>query len=191
MKAALLAGAATKASKAKTTKRDHGDLDVEVQGTAPPPATGAPYIAKLKRGPNIVLHVNTKHATDQAVRELLGRRKEDDDEVERTVRGYVFRDLQSPYPDSVRVETAKGELVGWVVKANSYYACELINQVGDHLAGDPVYRGRAPKLSVSMFIEGAWEEEDGDTYVPSLYDVEIRIAAPVDIQDVDPLTPVP
>lgn len=123
------------------------------------------------------------------MKRLLGKPKEDGDFVERSVRALMFRDLQSTYPDSVRIETLKGELVGWVIKPNSYYACELINQVGEHLDQDPTLRGRAPRCNVSLYVEGTWNEDEEDGWVPDLENAEVRIFAPVYVEEFDPLTP--
>ena len=159
-------------------------------GEVSPPATGEPIHVKLKGGKDVELLVNTQGISEAAARELFGRPKDDDEEVDKTVRLWMSRDLESQYPDSVRVQTRKGKAVGWIRKDQSYFACELIDQIGGSLAQqDPSLLGRAPHLNVSAGVFGAWlteyeTDEDGndlddEKLVPEVDGVAIRLPWPV------------
>lgn len=133
-------------------------IDTLMFGEAPKPARGAPFRARLRAGDDIELSVNVAGIDRDAVGELLG--VGEDDFVDRTVRVTMFRDLESDLPDSVLVHTRKGRRVGTVVEAQSYFACELVNQAGEGVAAiDPTFQGRAPHLDVAMRVEGYRDPE--------------------------------
>ena len=127
-------------------------------GDAPEPARGAPFRARLRDGRNIELTVNVSEIDPDAVGELLG--PGDDDFVDRMVRVIMFRDLESAEAGIVRISTRKGRAIGTVVTAQSYFACELVNQAGEAVAAiDPVFEGCAPHLDVAMRVEGYRDPE--------------------------------
>lgn len=153
---------------------------------APAPTSGEPYEVKIAGGKHITFSVNTKDISDEAVAQLSGKYDEDEEDIEKTVRVVIYRDLESPYPDSVRVVTTKGHLVGWVLKKDSPIACTVLDQLtaGVH-AEVEASRGRPIHVNVSAFVEGSrWEEEDDDgkpVYESEISDVEIRIKNPVQV----------
>jgi hypothetical protein len=151
--------------------------------TLPPPVPQAPepYVAKLKAGGQLVLGVNLRHIDPGAVRELLGRPRED--MIERTVRVRMFRDVQSQYPDSVKVTTQAGHLVGWVLKDDSPLACRIVDHVTYALRTSTevnVGPTRPVIFDVSARLEGEWEC-DGDDWSGDVSDLELRIADPVQV----------
>lgn len=179
-----LAKEAAKQNKAKAKSQLSSSSWDPPQVNAPIPTSGAPYEVKVKSGKQILLRVNTKDMTDEAVNQLKGRYNDEDD-IEKSVRLVIFRDLQSQYADSVRVVTTKGHLVGWVRKDNSAIACTVIDQVtmGVH-KGIPESAGRPIHLNVSAFVEGSWDEDESGKLIheASIDSVEIRIKNPAEIE---------
>jgi len=136
-------------------------IDTLVFGEAPEPARGAPFRARLRAGDDIELAVNVSEVDRDAVAELLG--PGDDDFVDRMVRVTMLRGLDSELSDSVLVRTRKGRRVGTIVDAQTYFACELVNQAGEGVAAiDSTFQGRAPHLDVAMRVEG-WRDPEGPT----------------------------
>ena len=151
--------------------------------TLPPPVpqSAAAFVAKLKGGKQLTLGVNVKHVTPEATRELLGRPREDG--IERTARVRMSRDTQSQYADSVKVTTESGALVGWVLKDQSQLACRIIDQVTYALRTSTevsVGASQAVVFDVSAAIEGEWER-DGSDWSGEVFDVQLRIADPVQV----------
>lgn len=107
-------------------------IDTHIVGEAPPAATGEAFEVDLAPGKQIELGVSV-YVTDDlpTMRELLGK-PQDDDEVSRNLKVWIYRDLTSQYPDAVRVDTKSGRHIGWVVKSQSHFTCELINQVAQN-----------------------------------------------------------
>lgn len=180
------------AKSAKSSQKADEVVNTRVTGVAPPAATGEPFEVDLAPGKQIELSVSVYMADDlPTMKELLGK-PQDDDEVSRNVKVWMYRDLTSQYPDAVRVDTKSGRHIGWVVKGQSYFACELINQVAESIYKQrPDLAGRAPKCRVTMHVEGSWdfddtvyeEGEDPPGWQASIDYPEIRIAAPVNATD--------
>lgn len=178
----------TKQAKEKAAQEKKGETDTTIQGEPNPPATGPPVIATLKSGNDICMDIE-EHLSEKAARSLLGKPGSDD--TERSTRIRLRRDLTSNNPAQVIAETRKGDLIGYIWPIESFFACELIDQVGEALAAQhPELEGCAPHLDVSVFVEGEWEAmgeidpvtgkpEDG--WAPHLHETEIRIAAPVQV----------
>lgn len=181
-----LAKEAAKQSKARAQEQRSSANWDPPQVSAPIPTSGDPYEVKVKSGKQILLRLNLKDLSDEAVDQLKGRYS-DEDEIEKSVRLVMFRDLQSQYADSVRVVTTKGHLVGWVRKDDSAVACTVIDQItmGVH-RGVPESAGRPIHLNVSAFIEGSWDEDEDDNgktiYVASIDSAEIRIKNPAEVE---------
>jgi len=187
----VVMGLFSKGRKNPPERQKTGEINTYATGTPPPPLAEPLVAIRLKSGRGITLEVNTQHIADEVVRELLGRPRED--EIERSVRGWMMRDTTSQYPDSVRIETSERNLIGWVIKAQSYYACELIHQVSQAMGqADKSVKGRGAACEVSLWVEGSWdkdEEIDPDTGKPygwtgDVHTVEVRIAAPVALEAV-------
>lgn len=174
-------------AKATESQKAKGDTDTTIQGEAPPPVIGEPLVITLKAGSDICLDIEVD-SSEEADRSLLGR-PNDDDYVERSVRVRIRRDLEQVDSSRVLVETRKGEPVGVISGHQSYYACELINQVGEAVAAqNPSLVGRAPHLDVSCRVEGEWEQFEWDDepaeWEANIDLAEIRVKAPVDITEI-------
>jgi hypothetical protein len=176
----------------KPKPRPDEKVDTFITGQVPPPATGEPFSIALQSGKEIALGVSVYSDDLATMKELIGK-PQDDKEVTKTVKVWISRDLTSAYPDAVRVETKSGRHVGWISKNQAYFACELINQIGEAAAESrPQYAGGAPRCQVSMRIEEAsWDYDDyvdDDTgeavgWVADIGRPEIRIGSPVNIAD--------
>ncbi len=168
----------------KATSSSEG-LAYTQTGTGPQRDLKNRVVAKLASGSQLVFSVNKQHVTGEALKYLMGKPKEDD-EVSRSVRLRMFRDDESQFANSVKLETPRGDLVGWILKADSDLACKLIDQLDDALkAHDPALRGERIVFDVSAKVSGYSmmpEDEDDEPY--DLEEVEIRIKDPVEM-DVD------
>lgn len=162
--------------------------DSAVEGE--PGVDAPPIVVKLAGGQGIVLNVNTLHMDDRIAAKLAGRFEEfGDEEIERSVRALMFRDTESPYADSVRVTTVKGDLIGWIVRADADLACHVVDSVERALQGRfGSARGRPVLLNVSAKVFGEWdveyESEDAESTPraeASIENVEIRIKDPIDV----------
>lgn len=174
-------------AKAAESQKAKGDIDTTMQGEAPPPVIGEPLVITLKAGSDICLDIEVD-SSEEADRSLLGR-PNDDDYVERSVRVRMRRDLERVDSDIVLVETRKGEPIGLISADQSYFACELINQVGEAIAAqNPSLLGRAPHLDVSCRVEGEWEHVEWDDepaeWEANIDLAEIRVKAPVEPTEV-------
>lgn len=137
-----------------------------------------PLVCVVGQGSEIELGVNKQHATAAAVKYLLGRPDEDGD-ISREVPLWMWRDLTSQFDDSVRVETPTGELVGWVLKADSPLACDVVDQISDAVPkSEPRASGRRLILEVTAEVEGYWEFEDE----PELLSVMLQIKEPAEVE---------
>ena len=174
-------------AKAHQAEKSKGLTDTTVQGDAPYPETGDPVIVTIQSGADIVLYVELD-SSEKADRALLGRPK--DDYVERSIRVRLLRDLNRTESARVLVETRTNEPIGLIAAEQSYFACELINQVGEAVAEqDPSLVGRAPHLDVSCRVEGEWEEVEWPDEPPEweahIELIEIRIKAPIGVTEID------
>ena len=141
-------------------------------------ATGEPLVVTLAAGSQISLAVNT-HASDEVEAQLLGKPKEG--EVSHSVSVRMFRDTASPYPDSVKVETLAGDLVGWIVKRQSRDACRLVDAITKAIRkAEPTAANRPVVLGVTARATGDWEP-DGDGWYASLDGVVVRIKEPAEV----------
>jgi len=182
---------AKEAAKAQKAKQAKAKEQLSSANWAPPtvsapvPTSGEPYEVKLAGGKQITFSLNTKDISAEAVSQLSGKYVEDEEDIEKTVRVVIFRDLESPYPDSVRVVTTKGHLVGWVLKSDSAVACTVLDQLATGVHAEvEASRGRPIHANVSAYIEGMWDvyDDEGETvYEADIRDVEIRIKNPVQV----------
>lgn len=184
-----------KAAAAASTVQPNSSADVAdtfAVGEVPPPSTGEPVAVKLKGGA-VELLVNIQDIDEKVTRELMGKPKDDMEEVDRSIRVWMFRDLESEFPDSVRVQTRKGNTIGWIRKNQSYFACELIEQLGAAVSQhDSSLQGRAPHLNVAARVHGEWVTEDvlddegnetgEEAIVPDLDSVSVELSWPVVMQ---------
>ena len=73
----------------------------------------------------------------------------------------MFRNRTSENEDSVRVDLPDGRLIGWITKADSETACQLIEHIAQ--ARDRRERRLPIRLMVSLACEAFWPNyEDGD-----------------------------
>ena len=171
----------------KQTKTSAGKFTFQEEGKNPKRDSSNRVIVKVKSGKSIIFGVNKEDASDTAVALLLGKPEADKEIEEKSVRLRIARDLESPYPDSVKVETTKGDFVGWVLKKDSPLAVRVIDSLTSQV------RAIAPEISTLVLDVGAkvdggfseeWEGEGDDeeaTIVPELDDIQIQIKDPAEI----------
>jgi hypothetical protein len=160
-----------------------------VKGGNPAPAVSGPQVWELAHGDEdetstIVLEVNREHLSTVVANDLVGTGPTTDAFSE-LVEVLMFRDETSEFEDSVRVELPDGRLVGWITKADSKTACELIEFIAQ--SRDRRERGLPIRLMVSLCCEGWWPDyEDGDDPTdPDVGGIEFEVFE-VQIQD-DPM----
>jgi hypothetical protein len=145
---------------------------------APPSGVGPlPLVCVLTHGTDIEIGVNKQHASMVALQYLIGAPDEAGD-ISRQVPVWMWRDDTSQYPDSVRVETPTGELVGWVLKDDSTLACQIVDQIGEVVPrSEPRAVGRRIIFEVIAEVEAYWEPGDE----PELLSVLLGIKQPAEV----------
>jgi len=171
----------------KQSKAGSGKFTFQEEGKNPKRDSSNRVIVKVKSGKSIIFGVNKEDASDIAVALLLGKPEADKEIEEKSVRLRIARDLESPYPDSVKVETIRGDFVGWVLRKDAPLAVRVIDSLTSQV------RAIAPEISTLVLDVGAkvaggfseeWEGEDDDeeaTIVPELDDIQIQIKDPAEI----------
>jgi len=135
-------------------------------------------VVTLAAGSQIELETNLKYISSEAEKELLGNRE--NDEIEKSVKVLMHRDIQSQFKNSVRLVTQKGHLIGWVSKADSDLACKVIDETSKAALKEwkKELKGRFLYFEVSARVEG-YVNRDGSDVDCGLDDVVIRIKDPV------------
>ena len=136
-----------------------------VKGGNPAPAVSGPQVWELAFGDEdddstIVLEVNREHLSTEVVNDLTGTDPAPDNFSE-LVDVLMFRNRTSENEDSVRVDLPDGRLVGWITKADSNTACQVIDFIAQ--SRDPKERRLAIALMVSLYCEGYYEDGDDPT----------------------------
>lgn len=122
--------------------------------------------------------VNLKYVSEAAATELLGKRAFDGEKRKTCV---MFRDPTSNFPDSVRVETLGGHLVGWVLKNHAKAACQVLDATTKALRKSKrARRKQSFAFHVTSTVEG--EVYEGAASVSS---VELLISLPVKAELLD------
>ena len=157
-----------------------------VKGGNPAPAASGPQVWELAHGDEdetstIVLEVNREHLSTEVVDDLIGTGTPGDAFTE-LVDVLMFRNKTSENEDSVRVDLPDGRLIGWITKADSKTACEVIDFIAQ--SRDPKERRLAIALMVSLSCEGYYEDGDDPTD-PDVRGIEFEVFE-VQIQD-DPM----
>jgi len=131
-----------------------------VKGGNPATAVSGPQVWRLGHGDEIALEVNRKYLSTEVANDLMGAGPMTD-YAESVVDILMFRDETSEYEDSVRLELPDGRLIGWISKADSETACQLIEHIAQ--ARDRRERRLPIRLMVSLACEAFWPNyEDGD-----------------------------
>jgi hypothetical protein len=165
-------------------KSASGKFKFQEEGSSPITDSRGRVVVKVQTGSSIVLGVNKQDCSAQAERFLLGKPEAYKEVEGKSVRLRIQRDLESPYPDSVSVETPKGDFVGWILKEDSAIAVKVLDSLTLQI------RAIAPELEHLIFDVGAQvdgtydedEDEDGkEVLIPDLGHVEIRIKDPAEI----------
>jgi hypothetical protein len=147
-------------------------------------SSGEPFVVKVKAGSQIVLGVNRQHISEEAVKQVAGRYS-GEDQVDKKIQVFMFRDTGSQFPDSVQVTTSKGNLIGWILKSDSELACKVVDSITTGAyANFENSRGRPIHLKVSASVELDWDEndEDGETKPEAeIVLIEIGIKDPAEI----------
>jgi hypothetical protein len=136
-----------------------------VKGGNPAPAVSGPQVWELAFGDEddtstIVLEVNREHLSTEVVNDLTGTDPTTDNFSE-LVDVLMFRNKTSENEDSVRVDLPDGRLIGWITKADSNTACQVIDFIAQ--SRDPKERRLAIALMVSLYCEGYYEDGDDPT----------------------------
>ena len=136
-----------------------------VKGGNPAPAVSGPQVWELAHGDEeetstIVLEVNREHLSTEVVNDLTGTDPTTDNFSE-LVDVLMFRNKTSENEDSVRVDLPDGRLIGWITKADSKTACQVIDFIAQ--SRDPKERRLAIALMVSLYYEGYYEDGDDPT----------------------------
>jgi len=164
--------------------RNSGKLKFQEDGALPNRDSMNRAIVKVQSGKNILLGVNKENATDKAILFLLGKPEAYKEVEAKSVRLRIMRDLESPYPDSVKVETPKGDFVGWIKKNDSALAVKVLDALSEQI------RQVATELDSLVFdvgakVDGTYDEdedEDGKpSLVPALDWLEVQIKDPAEL----------
>lgn len=141
-------------------------------------------IVKVQTGSNIILGVNKQDCSVPAERFLLGKPEAYKEVEGKSVRLRIQRDVQSSYPNSVSVETPKGDHVGWILKEDSAIAAKVLDSLTSQI------KAIAPELESLIFdvgaqVDGTYDEDEDETgkevLIPELEHVEIRMKDPAEI----------
>jgi hypothetical protein len=178
-----LAKALNEVKKAQNASGVSGKFKFQEEGKSPLRDLSNRVIVKVQTGSPIELGVNEQSDSPEIVKYMLGKPEADKEVENRSVRLRIFRDSGSEFPDSVKVETTKGEFVGWVLKNDSALACKLIDSLTQQV------KQVAPELDSLVFDVGAKvdgtfdedEDEDGKVTLIPDFDVVIKIKDPADV----------
>jgi len=136
-----------------------------VKGGNPAPAVSGPQVWELAHGDEdetstIVLKVNREHLSTEVANDLMGTGPTTDNFSE-LVDVLMFRNRTSENEDSVRVDLPDGRLIGWITKADSKTACQVIDLIAQ--SRDRRERDLPIRLMVSLCCEGYYEDGDDPT----------------------------
>jgi len=177
-----LAKAITEAQ--KQSKASSGKFTFQEEGKNPKRDSDNRVIVKVSTGNKIVLGVNKEDISDKAIALLLGKPEADKEVENKSVRLRITRDLESPYPDSVKIETVKGDFVGWVLKRDSALGARIIDSLTSQV------QSLAPDIGAIVFdvgakVDGTFDEDEDEqgkiSLEPDLQHVEIQIKDPAEI----------
>lgn len=178
-----LAKAIIEARKVQNAPVASGKFAFQEENKSPLRDSSNRVIVKVQTGSSIELGVNEQSDTSEVVKYLLGKPEAYKDVENRSVRLRIFRDLESEYPDSVKIETTKGDFVGWVLKSDSAVACKVIDSLTQQV------RHVAPELESLVFdvgakVDGTFDEDEDDdgktTLIPD-FDVVLKIKDPAEL----------
>lgn len=165
-------------------KAASGKFKFQEEGTSPNRDSKGRVIVKVQTGSSIILGVNKQDCSVKAERFLLGKPEAYKEVESKSVRLRIQRDLQSPYPDSVSVETPKGDFVGWILKEDSAIATKVLDSLTSQI------KSIAPELESLVFdvgaqVDGTYDEDEDEAgkevLIPDLEHVEIRMKDPAEI----------
>ena len=165
-------------------KSASGKFKFQEESSSPAIDSNGRVIVKVQSGSSIVLGVNKQDCSIEAERFLLGKPEAYKEVESKSVRLRIQRDLQSPYPDSVSVETPKGDFVGWILKDDSAIAVKVLDALTSQI------KALAPELESLIFdvgaqVDGTYDEDEDEAgkevLMPDLSHVEIRIKDPAEI----------
>ncbi len=98
---------------------------------------------------------------------------DDEWEVDGNIDVLVFRDLDSPFADSVRVTLVDGQAIGWILKEDSPNMCVILDSLVE--ARHKKLRHRPVVCQIEVYIQGTRDEEGEYRWEPFY----IHIAEPV------------
>jgi hypothetical protein len=165
-------------------KSASGKFKFQEEGASPVKDSKGRVIVKVQTGSSIVLGVNKQDCSAPAERYLLGKPEAYKEVEGKSVRLRIQRDLESPYPDSVFVETTKGDFVGWILKEDSAIAVKVLDSLVSQI------KVIAPELESVIFdvgaqVDGTYDEDEDENgkevLMPDLAHLEIRIKDPAEI----------
>lgn len=142
-------------------------------------------IVKVQTGESIELDSYVKENSDQVAKALLGKPEMDKWVEDKSVRLRMFRNLNGS--DTVELETVKGDFVGFVRKADTPMAVNIIDtlttQIGQLVPGigDLVF-------DVGAKVNGTYDEdedENGKAILSPSFDsliIKIKDSADIEIQ---------
>jgi len=166
------------------TKTNSGKFAFQEEGKNPKRDSSNRVIVRVSSSNKIVLGVNKEDISDKAIALLLGKPEPDKEVENKSVRLRITRDLESPYPDSVKIETVKGDFVGWVLKRDSALGARILDSLTSQV------QSLAPDVEAIVFdvgakVDGTYDEaedEHGHTILePDLQHIEIQIKDPAEI----------
>jgi hypothetical protein len=169
-------------------KKASGKFKFQEENASPGTDSKGRVIVKVQTGSSIILGVNKQDCSVQAERFLLGKPEAYKEVEGKSVRLRIQRDLQSPYPDSVSVETPKGDFVGWILKEDSAVAAKVLDSLALQI------KSIAPEIESIIFdvgaqVDGTYDEDEDENgqevLIPDLENLEIRIKDPAEI-DIHP-----
>ena len=160
-----------------------GRLKFQEDGLSPRLDSNQRVIVNVEAGDNIILGVNETSNELSVAKYVLGTAEPHEEVEDRQVRFLLSKDLSSPYPDAVRVETPDCELIGWILKADSKLASKVLESLEQQIYAI------APELKALVFnvagrVNGYFDEIEDDkgnfTLLPD-FSIEITIKDPAEI----------
>jgi hypothetical protein len=135
-------------------------------------------IVALKHGSHISLGVNTQHCSHEATTDLLGQ-PQDHQFINRSVRVFIARDDQSPHANSVKVLTATGNPVGWVLDSDTTMACTIVDTLNTELRKlDASVVNEQFVFEVLAHVEGEWSHNNNQ-WTAQFHVLDIGLKDPV------------
>jgi len=132
-------------------------LTFKRNGTAPATDEAGRVIVKLSAGSEFEVEADLWGDSD-GEKWLAGRRKSDDDDIERNVKVRVF-----DAPDSARrllhIESPTGAKLGHLWQND---AVALVDQVTAHLRNEPALAQSRFVFELSGHVEGSWQQDEDD-----------------------------